>query len=356
MPTLQDNSLRQAAVFVRSLDADAAATMLARLSAGEAKALRSAIRELGEVRPEERRHVASELDKAHAEPDEPPAGESVGVELDLTAGIEAPSEVAAPPAEYVAPSANWLTTVEDAEPQAIADYLAGEQPAAVAVVLGSLPPRLSAGVLECFPASEQADLLGRLAEQDEADPDSVQVLASGLAAWIDEKREAQARRSSRLAAIRDILDASPASTRDRLLDRLSDSMPELAPKPVVASTPAATPLSQPLASPSYSPIPTPEIAFESLHRVDSRTLAAGLAQLTPRTALLALAAAPTELVDRLASGLPRAASRDLRDRIKRVGPTTLTEIDRAQLALAESVSTIVSQRRTARAAEMAGED
>ena len=79
-----------------------------------------------------------------------------------------------------------------------------------------------------------------------------------------------------------------------------------------------------------------------------RALAEAVGALDARTALLALAAAPDEIVSNLTAGLPRTAARELRQRVHRVGPTTLTEIDRAQAALALAVEKVVNQRRAQR--------
>src|SRR5687767_14003645 len=74
-------NLRKAAVFIRSLDAETATTLLSQLSASEARALRSAIRSVGELDPEEQADVIAEFRSA-----KPLATEaaSEGVELELS--------------------------------------------------------------------------------------------------------------------------------------------------------------------------------------------------------------------------------------------------------------------------------
>ncbi|MEX2093046.1 MAG: hypothetical protein WD971_10240, partial [Pirellulales bacterium] len=74
-------NLRKAAILIRSLDADAAASVLARLSPAEAKAVRLAIHALGEVDPEERADVSTEFRRSGVVAQEDPRR---GVELDLS--------------------------------------------------------------------------------------------------------------------------------------------------------------------------------------------------------------------------------------------------------------------------------
>ncbi len=60
-------SLRKAAIFIRSLDPEAAAVMLTELSPVEAKKLRQAIRELGELEHEDRVDVFDEFQNLNQE-------------------------------------------------------------------------------------------------------------------------------------------------------------------------------------------------------------------------------------------------------------------------------------------------
>ncbi len=347
MKPVAENPLHKAADFIRSLDADAAAAMLGRLSAEEATALRTAIRELNDEGPKT----------------PPPKTQSDDgtVELQLnTSEPEAeprrPTVIPPPAREELLDGAAWLRSLRNADPQAIATYLSQEQPRAIAVVLGYLPAELAAGVLQCLDAEEQSRVVAQLAEQRDADPDSLRVIATGLSAWVERQQEEQERRTNRVATIRQILAATPASQRRQIIAGLTESDPQVAAS--LADTVPAAPEKRPelprprdkQTPPKPQHAPAPAIPFEQLERLDGRALAEALGRLDSRTALLALAAAPDALVRRLTNGLPRAAAKDLRHRIHRVGPTTLSEIDRAQAALARSAGQIAASRRAARAA------
>ena len=134
----------------------------------------------------------------------------------------------------------------------------------------------------------------------------------------------------------------PPSQYDKLQRTLEDKFgPKTKPAPVAAKL-----------APAPQPQPTPTLTIDDLRRVDGRALAEAVGSLDSRTALLALAAAPDEVVDNLTAGLPRTAAHELRQRMHRVGPTTLAEIDRAQTALALSVEKVIRNRRTQRSASM----
>lgn len=340
MTPVAENSLRKAAVFVRGLAPDAAAAMLGRLSADEARALRDAIAALDDT---DGREASTTYYNAA------PASEDGSVELQLstTAYQPAPQRAHQPETEQL-DGAAWFRQLRDADPQAVADYLSREQPRAIAVVLSYLAPGLSASVLQCLPLEEQPRVVAQLADQHDADNDTLRVIATGLSDWVRRHQEEHERRSSRVATIRQIVAATPEDKRRGLLATLAASEPHLA---AALADLAPTPKPAPVASkpsPTPRPQPTPTLTFEDLRRIDGRALAEAVGSLDARTALLALAAAPDEIVSNLTAGLPRTAARELRQRIHRVGPTTLTEIDRAQAALALSVEKVVNQRRVQR--------
>lgn len=345
MTPVADNSLRKAAVFVRGLAPDAAAAMLDRLSADEARVLREAIAQLD----------LSDDGKPRPKP-AAPVSEDGTVELQLSSPEPLPAP--APPrptAPQPLDGAAWLRQLRDADPQAIADYLSREQPRAIAVVLGYLPPELGASVLQCLPDDEQSKVVAQLAEQDDADPDSLRVIATGLSDWVRRKQEEHERRSTRVATIRQIVAATPEAKRRGLLATLTASEPEIAASLAdLAPAPKPTPVAveKPAVAPPKPRQPT--LSLDDLRRVDGRALAEAIGSLDARTALLALAAAPDEIVTNLTAGLPRAAAKDLRQRVHRVGPTTLAEIDRSQAALIIAVENVVARRRSQRVAQPVG--
>ncbi|MEQ8847908.1 FliG C-terminal domain-containing protein [Botrimarina sp.] len=344
-PAQSEPPIRRAARFIQNLDAQAAEAMLARLTPGEASSLRAAI---------------AQLDAAAQPADRSDAG---GVELHLSTAAAAappPAPATTSPATTIPVAANppdgaeWLRSLRDADPRAIAEFLSREQPRAIAVVLGYLEPGLSAAVLAELPTAERGRVVAQLASAGEADPDSLRVIASGLADWVQTKEAERRRRSDRLESIRRILAATPERDRRALLDGLAVTDPEAAAELSEADSEPATPApTQPLKKPTppraAQPAPPP-IAFDELHRLDARALAEAAGQLDGRTALLALAGASDALFARLTNGMTRKAAAELRRRVHRVGPTTLAEIDRAQLALAGAAARVVARRHRTRAA------
>ena len=364
-----NQSLRKAAVFVRSLPPEAAATLIGRLSHEEATALRSSIAQLGEVDSDEREAVAEQL-RADVTLAPQESSKDSGVELRL--GEAALSASESTPAET---QTDPFGSLRDADPSAIATYLAGEQPRAVALVLSYLPAERSAVVLAEYSDAEQANLLMQMSQLGEADPASMRVVASGLSNWIGHQNEQQRLRADRLETVRAVLAASPAKQRSGLVKQLSQSDPTLAREldsfveeitEPVRSAKAPASMTRQRGGADGSPQvmerirkseqpklpPAPRLTFGDLDRLDGPAIVQALSQLDGRTALLALAGASKALIARLESGLSKQSTKELQRRIAHLGATTLPEVDRAQQALAASAERIVVARRLARVAAM----
>ncbi|MGL4514214.1 MAG: FliG C-terminal domain-containing protein [Lacipirellulaceae bacterium] len=351
-----DNSLRKAAVFVRTLAPEAAVALLSRLSTEEASRLRAAIAALGDVDAGERSSVAHE---ALGRSTKRLEVRTSGVEL-LLGGDHAETLISqreAPrrpdPQQPAAPS-DWFTALSDADAEAVAAYLRNEQPRAVALVLSQVAPSLGAAVLGRFSDEEQATILDQLATLGDADPSTVNVIASGLAEWVRAQHVARRRKGDRLASVQAILAAVPDEQRERLARELSKTHAGMvAPEPPATETRGAL---EPVADgPSdveaVEPAPIaghPTLAYDELERLDGRAIAMALGALDPRTAVLSLTAASDGLMARVESRLTRRAVRELRRRIMTLHQTSLDEIDRAQHALAAAASQIVHHRHAAR--------
>lgn len=339
MPETPNNSIADAARFVLRLDSEQAEAVLSRLSVDETRALRAAIAEL------QTEEVGKEPEAAPVEQD------SGGVELQLSGAVEPVEEK---PTQAI--GAEWLRSVEHADPAAIAAYLSSEHPRAVGLVLTCLPAPLAAAVLGEFPTSEQPELLARMSEQGDADPASASVIATGLRDWLEQKQEEAELRKNRLESIRGLIEAAAPADRERLISGLRREQPEVAEavggplleraQPVATAAPQAAAAYQ---SETSGGKRAASLKPEDLERLDSRVLAKALGAIDSRTALLALAGASEALLSRVTSGMNNKAARELQRRIVAIGPMRLSDVDRAQSELALAAERLVAARRNRQA-------
>lgn len=292
--TLQNTSLRQAAVLMRSLDAAAAASLLACLSNEEAQAVRAAMRELEEVTDEERQGVADALagkaslakqtpSSATADYAQSTSSDYAGVELQLGSSASSPEtysiapSVTAPIAmasELTSLSADatpsplstmsMLDSLSEVDVATLVAYVKDEQPQTVAVVLSLIAPTKAAEVLAGLSPSLQDAAIGRLAFLNDADSASIEVIEADLKQWITVRREEARRQEDRMTSVRAILHAANDENRTRLIAGLETRGVSWASALAAASKASA----EELAGTKSSPEPLPESLAELIRRVD----------------------------------------------------------------------------------------
>jgi flagellar motor switch protein FliG len=359
-------NLRKAAVLLRSLDADTAAMMLGQLSAEEAAAIRAAMRSLGPIGSEEQASVLAELGRDRAPMTRTDTG---GVELSLSSSFQN-SLVAGPPSSGAIERTTRFEFLEHAPTEALVAYLGREHSQTTAVVLSHLAPARAASILAGLPQKIQAEVIDRLSRLGEMDANSVSALERELEGWAAKRdvRRAGARQRDNLAAI---LAAADPKSRNCILSNMKyeNKAPVRGQKPPNAThgRVAPTPVVHAYrvqSSAKYEAVKKellrdtstskraanavgslPHFSFDDLIDFDARALAAVLREAHANVLALALAGSREELVDRICEQMPKRTAREFRRRLRRLGPTRLSDVEQAQRVVAKIAARQFSQRR-----------
>ena len=348
-------NIRKAAILIRSLDTDAAASVLSRLSPAEAKAVRLAIQSLGEIDADERADVSAEFCRSGSVAMEDPRR---GVELNLS------SSVASSNSSLVSsrPSPRPFEFLEQARIESLVPYLAREHAQTVAVVLSYLAPARAAQVLSALPEKIQAESIERLSILGDTDPNSLQVLERELADWVARQQATRIRPTERIDTVAAILAAADQNTRREILgnlvkhnhdlaERLAPPAPrpERKPQPPV---PAPVPLEaapQPSIINHQSPVPAlPTLHIDDLARFDRPALTAVLKAVDAEILVLALVGASEALVGRVTEQMPGKIAKAFRERLHDCGPTRLRDVEAAQREVATVAAQVLHDRLSAR--------
>jgi flagellar motor switch protein FliG len=335
------DSIRKAAVLIRSLDAEAAATLLMQLSDAEAKAIRAAIRRLGDIDPAEQAEVAAALRQPSAA--RPESALSGGVELELSSTTSAASVLSV---MERGSQLHAFIEADEAEASVIANFLKREHPQTMAVVVSYLRPTLAAKVLGELSAELQDAVIASFANLGDIPPDNLRVLTEGLQNWIEAHRTEQQRQANRSAK----LSAICAAAGDQLRARIASHLP--APRimtPPPARTETASPvtfiddLAPPVKSDSVAldlkskmvSSARPAMPFDSLERLDDDMLVEVMRNVGGDVLVLALAGAKESFLRRIEARLSRAAIRQLHRRLAALTNVKLSEVDRAQQTMVQ---------------------
>jgi flagellar motor switch protein FliG len=362
------SNLRKAAVLIRSLDSDTAATMLQRLSPDEAAAVRAAIGSITQIDSDEEADVVAEFRSARAIATESPVK---GVELDISSLQEQAGPSTAIEFQPTPSSTRRFEFLEQAPIDALVPYLSREHVQTIAVVLSHLAPARAAAVLAGLSKRLRTETVERLATLGEMDPESVIVLETELAAWLAARAEGQPRNLHRDATVSSILSAADAATRNEIIADLrerkaplADQLAQMTPRhdvrreqPAMYSGQAAAFLKSIAGADSGISLlrarqrveahervearhsAEPRLHFDDLIQLDSRMLAALVREVDINVLGLALAGSSDELIDRVCNQCPKRTSRTLRRQLRQLGPTRLSDVEAAQKEVARIAST-----------------
>jgi flagellar motor switch protein FliG len=337
-------TLRKAAILISSLDVRTADALLEQMGEAQAQRVRDAVMELGEVPAEEQEQIIAEFEgrlDSRLSLRESSVAADGGVELALSTPVRIPSK----PVEPLR-STKPFAFFHDAASDLIARHLQREHPQTIALVISHLPPPRSAAVVMHFSAELQADVLLRVADCDEFHPEIVREVERGLEAALARELSQTRRRGNGTQKLQAILEAA-GDSKEKLAEHVVKRDPVLAatikvPRPQPQPIPVQAAPPQPRVAPIRRASET-VVEFAQLNQLDDRGWAKVLKAADMRIALLALAGATPELVNRLLSQLPPPEARALERRIEAIGPVRLREIEHAQEQLARIAAQLAAR-------------
>jgi flagellar motor switch protein FliG len=193
-----EEGLRKAAVVLRNLPMPQRTQLLGRLDARQAEAVTAAMNGLGRLDEMEQQNVVREFTAA---------GEASSIRR-RPAGT--------PPFQFL----------RDLSVDALLALMSGENPQAVALVLGQLPPQLAGKVLEKLTPEEQFSVVCRIAGMSEPSADVVRDVEHGLKRRLlgDTGRSGG---KQGIASVVRMLNVMEPATERRLLRELAEADPEL---------------------------------------------------------------------------------------------------------------------------------
>ncbi len=383
--------LRKVAILVANLEDRWAQRVLADLNPSDAALVQAAVQRLGPVDPEEQRDVIEQFRRSTM-PSPPPRYDGVELDASLLAKMEQHETDNSPAKSDF--SGSPLDALTEIDASTIGDMLAHEHPQTVAVVLSRLDNDMAANVLSNMPSSLQADILARLADLNPADQQTLEVVESQLAKWIEHHRLRQQRMAHGMDLVQRILDCTPKRQQEAILLHLDGRHPTLAkhfsqsvkqsskqdpsndsrgsadpsttstsrdwkskfsPKPRTMPNKSGRPRRSPSApaQPTDRPVSAPlgEVStnpLAELEHVEDAAILAAIGQSDHQVVSLALAGASDSLMKRILRRLPRRQAKTFRRQLRAIGPTRLSDMLAAQQDFVKSVHQLTKQEEISR--------
>jgi flagellar motor switch protein FliG len=321
---LQDAGIRKAAILMASLDGAAADLLLRRLGPELADLVRQAVAYLDKVDGEEQQRIIDEFRRigpmvpgpstSGIELDRLPLGQTFGHAAQAGLPARERAEQGGMPALQGAP----FEFLRDAEDEKLAHLLADERPPTVALVLSKLSAERAGEVLARLPAATQIEVVRRLVDLDNTDPETLGEIEKALESRWLQQFAVDRRRAAGPEAVAKILAACDPRVRGRILDNLAAH-------------------DQPLAEQFGGRMMT----FEGIAQFDSALLLAVYRAAKPEVMQAAFLGAPPALLERLLRSVSREEAKRLRQKLANPGPIRLSDVEQARrqiAALAQQLS------------------
>jgi flagellar motor switch protein FliG len=193
--------IRKAAILVASLDEYAADLLLEQLGPERAQLVREAVMALDEIDHQEQQRVIDEFRRiGPLLPGKCPSGIELDGPLALqlaSAGARESSEDEPADGEPARP----FGFLHEAEEEKLAELLCSERPQTIALVLSHLPAERAGDVLARFAPTLQVEVVRRLVELENSDPETLRDVERALEARLSQQFAIERKRAAGPAAV-----------------------------------------------------------------------------------------------------------------------------------------------------------
>ena len=324
-----ETGLRKAAILVTALDRSMADALLEHMGAEQSRRVRDAVVDLGPIDPEEERRVIDEFLRVGPMV---PRDQHAGIELDERLARRLADQsyrVPEPSAPDDAPETPFRF-LRQTECEELGRILAGERPQTIALVLSHLPSEQAGRVLVLFSPATQAEVIRRLVDLEETDPDVLREVERGLQSRLAQRLPMRRRRRAGAAAVSGILKSSEQAVGRQILDNLAMHDERLAHQFAPASP----------EPPKIGPV-----EFDDFMQFNRASLAAVLDAAGTELLTLALVGAPATVSDHMLRPLPRHHAESVRHDLANPVPTRLSDVEGARRQLAELARSLAMSGR-----------
>ena len=308
------DGLRKAAVFVLSLDEEAASQVLKSLSDREAELIAREIARLGMVDKKQIADVLqefNELSKVH--------------EFMREGGTEQAMKLIkkAFPASTATRLVRLLETqkqnipfgfLKNTETDSLYTFLQEEHPQTIALVLSYASAAKAAEVLSKFPPERQFDIVKRIAHLEHTSPEAIKQVESGLKKYLTSLAFEEFQEIGGVKTVAEILNVIDRSTEKAILENLEGDSHDL-----------------------VEEIKKLMFVFEDIIHVDDKGVQNVLKEIDNKQLALALKTASPELKEKIFRNMSQRAAEMVQEEMGYLGPVRVSDVENAQQEIVDVV-------------------
>ena len=215
---------------------------------------------------------------------------------------------------------NTLESLELVDTRTLSNFLINEHPQTIALIVAHLAPERKVDVLRRLPEGLQAEVVLRVANLDYVSPELISQLDDVLKTELSTLGSIDTNQLGGVEPIADMLNLMDKNTEKNIMSRVEEKDPELAEE-----------------------IRKLMFTFEDLLYVDDKGIQNLLREIDNGKLVIAMKTAPDEIKQKLFKNMSNRASTLLREDLEALGPTKLSDVEKAQTEMVTKVKELESQ-------------
>jgi len=317
------NGPQKAALFLYLLGEDVAAEIVKNLDEEEIKKLGTSISKIPSISPKAVESLYSEFNQM-ASSTQPiqlgPARRNQFMKTIFTRALQ--EEKAETIIEKIQEEGNWnlFQKIRRLDPKTLANFIRGEHPQTIAVVLAHLDSGQAAGVLEEFPSPLQSEVMFRISQLENVPAGILEELDQTIQEEISHLENTEGGKMGGVRTVAEILNQMDSSVEGQILQAMDEQKQGIADE-----------------------IRRLMFVFEDLIQVDDRSMMAILKEVNSETLKTALKTASEELKEKIFRNMSERAAQLLKEDLDVMGPVRLKDVEMAQQAIIKSAKKLESE-------------
>lgn len=306
--------VQKAAILVISLDEVAASEIIKHLSTEQVEEVMRTVASLGEIPPSLTRDVIEEFYGLRLASEGSKEGgleyaavllkQSLDPKLAQRVISQIQTQVQKTPFAFLqkAESENLLTFIEDEHPQTIA------------LIMSYLAYHKASDILARLPEQKQLEVVRRIANMDQTNPDVILEVESGLEARLSNMLTQSVEKVGGVETVAEILNLIDRGTEKTILEGLEGEDPDL-----------------------VEEIRRLMFVFEDINLLNDRGIQSVLKEIENDELCLALRTASDELKDKIFGNMSQRAAELIREDMEYMGPVRLSDVESSQQRIVDVV-------------------
>jgi flagellar motor switch protein FliG len=215
---------------------------------------------------------------------------------------------------------NTLESLELVDTRTLSNFLINEHPQTIALIVAHLAPDRKVDVLRRLPEGLQAEVVLRVANLDYVSPELISQLDDVLKTELSTLGSIDTNQLGGIEPIADMLNLMDKNTEKNIMSRIEEKDPELAEE-----------------------IRKLMFTFDDLMYVDDKGIQNLLREVDNGKLVIAMKTAPDEIKQKLFKNMSNRAATLLREDLEALGPTKLSDVEKAQAEMVQKTKELEAQ-------------